>query len=164
LFQTIHNQKGQAIFDLAFGSFIFLLVLIAVISLYQQALIDSNSLNENELLQEKAFLAVERLLNSRGEPENWVLIPFNDVNSVGLLNSEGFVTEEKLLAFINADYNSSKSKLGLQNYEFYFEFSGVDSVQAGLVLEADFDSVVVRRIVPYKGGEAIVDFTTYKTD
>ncbi|MFH1588643.1 MAG: hypothetical protein ABIA76_04885 [Candidatus Diapherotrites archaeon] len=165
MFQIKLNSKGQAIFDLVFASFIFMLVLTMVISLYHTALVESNSLNRDELMQEKAFFAVERLLNSQGVPKNWHELSVNDINSIGLLNAEGIVSEDKLSAFINlGDYASAKEKFGIQNYEFYFyfSFSGDPPVQSGLPLDADLDSVVLRRIVPYKGGEAEVDFTVYQ--
>jgi len=163
LFQIKLNSFGQALFDLVLASFIFLLVLISVISLYQNALIESNSLTGKHLLQQNAFFAVEKLLNSKGFPEKWNEISITDVNYIGLLDSEGFVSEEKLIEFNLLDYDLVKAKLGIQAYEFYFYFNGFDVVEKGIPLnDADFDSVVVRRVVPYKGGEAVVDFTVYK--
>ncbi|MBN2127542.1 MAG: hypothetical protein JW703_04080 [Candidatus Diapherotrites archaeon] len=159
------NSKGQSFsLDLLAALIIFLIVLGFVVSNYSEALVSANNLNEKIVLQRKAFSAMELLTSTKGKPENWNELNFTDINSIGLLNSEKKASEEKLSAFINLDYTESKNLLGLNELDYFFSFTGEDSIESGLQLDANVqvDSVVLRRIVSYKGSEAVVELKVYK--
>ncbi len=160
----INSCKGQSFsLDVLTALIIFALTISFITFLYSNLLNSSNSLvGEKISLERKAFVAMNFLTNSKGNPINWVDLNSIDVNTIGLLNNELSVSEEKLSKFINFDYNESKEKLGLNGLEYFFSFSGADSVESGLPLSVDLDSIVLTRVVSYKGGEAVVKLTVYK--
>ena len=73
------------------------------------------------------------------------------------------INEAKLNAFKNlsADYNSTKVLLNLGLFDYFFSLKGADDVNAGLPATTNATQVQVKRIVTYKGEEAIVEFTLY---
>jgi hypothetical protein len=164
LFQI--NSRGQSFsLDLLIALSIFALVFSFVFFIYINLLDSSGLVDEKISMERKAFNAIELITNSKGFPENWNEMDLNQINSIGLLNNELIVSEEKLIAFnslINSNYEEIKEKIGLQGFEFFFYFNGTDEFEAGLPLNADLDSIVLTRISAYNGGEAIVKLTVYE--
>jgi hypothetical protein len=160
------NSRGQSFsLDLLIALSIFALVFSFIFFIYIGLFNSSGLIDEKISMERKTFNAIELITNSKGFPENWNEINLTEINSIGLLNNELIISEEKLTAFnflINSDYELLKEKIGLQGFEFFFSFNGIDVFEAGIPLNADLDSIVLTRIVAYKGGEAIVKLTVYE--
>lgn len=157
------NNRGQAIMlDLLMGAIIFLLVLMSINTFWAGML---NSIDEDIESNEMnliAFKAVEVLVIGRGSPDQWETLAEASVTEIGLVDRDRVVEEDKLVAFQNISYDGAREKLKLRHYDFFFEFNGVDDVNAGLPPIGDADKVVITRKVSYRGEMADVKFTLYK--
>jgi len=156
------NKKGQAVMlDLLMGAVLFLLVLMALNTLWVEELdsiILEKESNEMKLL---AFNAIEVLVSSKGIPQNWEILPEASVDEIGLVSNDRAVEEDKLVAFQNIGYSAAKEKLNIKQYDFFFEFDGVDDVNAGIPPVGNAEKIVIYRKASYKGGSADVKFTLY---
>ena len=146
-------NKGQAVLiDFAVG---FLLFILALGFINAQFDLKIDSANEKANLKEmrlKADFALDFLVKSQGEPNNWESLTIDELEKPGLATKDRLLSEAKLSSFSNfsSDYESMKSKLELEAYDFFFEFSGVDDVTAGLQAQSNANQIVVERIVRYK--------------
>ena len=84
----------------------------------------------------------------------------------GLAVTDKALSEAKLSSFSNlsSNYEEMKSKLGLEEFEFYFSFAGIDNVTAGLDAGSNANEVVLERIVQYKGGLGVAKLKVYKLE
>lgn len=151
--------------DFMFGLFIFIIILgyLTAVWTLNLSTIENNYVFDD--MQRLAFQTTDLLIKSEGAPGNWEEIAdINDVNVIGLAESDRVINEQKLNRFKNlgAEYEKVKEILQIANYDFYFELQGIDDVNAGLAPMAEAQKVVVRRVVNYKGSDAIVIFTLYK--
>ncbi len=147
--------------DLLVGAIIFLLVLLSINTFWVgelNSLDDNIETNEMKLI---AFNAIEILLTTQGNPDNWIYLPEAMVNEIGLVKMSRVVEEDNLVAFQNMSYDGAREKLKIRHYDFFFEFDGVDDVNAGLPPVGDADKVVIYRKASYKGVSADVKFTLY---
>ena len=159
------NTKGQALMiDLAFAVFIFTLLFAFLYGQWQQNI--SSSLSEQAFveLETRASRAVDSLIASKGIPQDWHLLPLQDVNSLGLAKKKRVLSLEKVSAFAALDYNTSRTLLKLSDLDFYFrlENSKGDLVSKGLVPDYNSESVSLLRIVDYNGVESVVEFAVFR--
>ncbi|MFH1587214.1 MAG: hypothetical protein ABID38_05120 [Candidatus Diapherotrites archaeon] len=156
------SDRGQGIMlDLLIGAIIFMLVLMSINGFWVGELnsIDDNiESNEMNLI---AFNAIEGLVTGQGSPNGWETLPEASVNEIGLIEGNRVIEENKLVAFQNMSYNLAREKLKIRHYDFFFEFEGIDDVNAGLPPMGNADKVVIYRKASYKGVGADVKFTLY---
>jgi hypothetical protein len=74
-------------------------------------------------METSAYLASESLLATPGEPENWEVLSHIDenVSAIGLVNGRNELDNmklDKLIAENATAYETVKSRLGMQKYEF----------------------------------------------
>jgi hypothetical protein len=101
------NKHGQALsFDLMAAGFIFLLIIAAAFSLYNnQKTIQAEQLS----LQEMHLKAINSI--------NTILSDQNCLNG-GIVNEKNKLSQEKIDCFNSQDYNALKQTLSLESYEF----------------------------------------------
>ena len=114
----------------------------------------------------KADTALEYLVKNPGKPSNWENLTINELNRPGLAITDRKLSEAKLSSFSNlsSNYEEMKSKLGLEEFDFYFSFVGVDSVTAGLDAGSNANKIVLERVVQYKGGLGVATLKVYKLE
>jgi hypothetical protein len=161
------NVKGQTVLaDLLVAVMLFLLLL----ALFNNFWVFNSQNYWNQIffddMQEKAIILINELITSKGIPENWEDLPISDVNAIGLAEKDRVISEEKITAFnnFNSYYTQLKEILKTNPYDFFFEFDGSDDFNVGLQPMTQAMQVRVKRIVQYKGGEAIVKLTLYKVE
>ncbi|AJF60468.1 MAG: hypothetical protein J4224_05565 [Candidatus Diapherotrites archaeon] len=158
------NESGQTILvDLTFALLIFLLVFNSINAAYISSVASVKERSRLNEMQLKATQAIESLVSFEGTPSNWEELPLQQVQEIGLADESKTINEAKLNAFKNlsADYNSTKVLLNLGLFDYFFSLKGADDVNAGLPATTNATQVQVKRIVTYKGEEAIVEFTLY---
>lgn len=129
MFKVKLNKRGQVTsLDLVISMFVFLVILIFVISLWS---LFSSRLSENvanEELQLVAFQVSDILMKSRGIPDNWEDDP-NSTIIFGLRDNYRYLDENKITAFTSLDYNLIKQRFNIERFDFLIEFIDGDEVE-----------------------------------
>ena len=63
-----------------------------------------------------------------------------------------------------SDYSEMKVRLGLEKYDFFFEFNGVDDINAGLLPGSNANEINLERIVIYKGEIGVAKLKLYRLE
>jgi len=143
------NCKGQFFSPdliIALGVFIFSMVLFWTASnfIYAQVNIFKDRVESDEI----AHSVMNSLVLSSGQPINWEEFSLSDINSFGLVHSNNFLDENKLVSLVNllnsSDYNLVRGKLGAG--KFNIELSLIDS-QGELIIES----------IELRGGVIVID-------
>ena len=149
--------------DFALAVFIFLIALGTLSVFWLNRLDEKLQSQHFDEMNLKANLAAETLVKSAGDPTNWENLDPELVNLIGVVSQDRSVSEQKLNAFRNLNYDTARQLLNISEYDFYFELEGIDNVTTGLAPVADVDRAAVTRIVEYKGSEATARITLYRT-
>jgi hypothetical protein len=164
------SERGQFFSPdliIAFSVFIFGLILFfsASNSIFSQV----DLLDERKSSDEVAHAVLNSLVLSSGEPSNWDLFEFGDVNAYGLSYSPNMLDKSKvtkLLEDLNgSNYFSIKEKLGFGPYDFYLRL--IDSsgsvvfdgnfLQGGVIVLDPNLKLVYQRIVYYEGEQVVLE-------
>ena len=159
--------KGQAVLlDFILAFFVFILVWVFLMSQFDSKITETEKINDLQIMKLKSTQVLENLVKSKGYPNNWETLTISDLNSVGLAITDRSLSEEKLSAFSNfsIDYYELKAKMSLEEYDFYFVFTGVDSVTAGIDSVDNANEIILHRIVNYKGEVGDVMLKVYKLE
>ncbi|MFC2143497.1 hypothetical protein ACFLQN_03795 [Candidatus Aenigmatarchaeota archaeon] len=117
-------KKGQIVsMDVLFAFMIFLIAIAFLMALWESRidrLVENNDRNHLETL---SLEIADRLIRTGGFPVDWETDP-NNLITIGLASNDRIIDEEKLEAFFNLDYNTTRNLLNTMGYEFYFEFAG----------------------------------------
>ncbi|MDO8538145.1 MAG: hypothetical protein Q7S21_04625 [archaeon] len=166
---TPHMQKGQAtLIDIIFASMIFLLLFGALVSFFSSNYLTTQKQQLQSDLESKAFETADQLIRFEGLPSNWEeLSSIDDINIFGIASRDRVIDENKLARLSSlalTDYNKLKQKLNIGQYDFILDLTRADSilVSVGINPASNATTVVVRRVVYYRGEEANVSFTLYK--
>jgi len=152
---------------IAFGVFIFGLVLFfgASNSVFAQV----ELFDEIKSADEVAHMVLNSLVLSPGEPSNWDVVDFEDVNAYGLSYSPNMLDRHKVAMLLedlnSADYLVVKEKLGFGPYDFHLQLidsSGsvvVDgnSLEGGTVALDPKLKLIYRRLVYYNQEQVILE-------
>ena len=154
--------------EFAAAMMLFILIWFFLGSRFDDRLAADSRVSMAESMRLKSDYVLGSLVEGRGIPEGWPGMPLADINSVGLAVNDRDISEAKLSGFHNlslpASYNALKEKMGIGDYDFYFELEGVVGANAGNEIFGATTKVVTRRVVYYNGGAAIVVFTLYKPE
>gem|GEM_PF-2364208 len=111
------NQKGQMMsFDLMVAGFIFLLIIGAAFTTYQS---QKTTMADQLSIQEMHFSAINSL--------NSMLSDQNCYNG-GLINEKNSLSQEKISCVNSLDYNSLKSALSIDEYEFTIRIADLNRI------------------------------------
>nr|MBA4405477.1 hypothetical protein [Nanoarchaeum sp.] len=165
---TKHNKKAQiAVLDLFIAAMIFgVLVTGIMITLnnYNEKIEKRIDTNTNMI---RAYHISDLLTRYAGKPSAWEKFDegtsLNPVTIIGLAKQDHVIDNDKLNAFLNLEYDYIKSKLSINNYEYYFRLSNIDGsdfdpkIEKGEKLN-DTTYVTLKRYVIYNESEAILEF------
>ena len=161
------TSRGQAvIIDFTMAFFLFIIAWVFLTTQFDNKYDETLTNNDLKIMRLKADTALEYLVKNPGKPSNWENLTINDLERPGLAVTDRALSEAKLSSFSNlsSDYEEMKSKLGLEEFEFYFSFAGVDNINAGLDAGSNANEVVLERIVQYKGGLGVAKLKVYKLE
>ncbi len=159
------TRKGQALLiDFTLAAFLFIIAWGMINSEFDKKLERQQTIGDVQAMKVKADYVLETLVKGRGIPPNWQNGPLNDVNLIGLATKDRELSEAKISAFSNlsSQYSNLKAKLGLEDYDFFFQFEGADDSNAGLAPQGNANEVSAQRIVTYKGGKAVATLKVYR--
>ncbi|VVC00493.1 Uncharacterised protein [uncultured archaeon] len=159
----IAMEKGQGVmFDFAFALLLFVIAWAFISSSFDSRL--SSHENERSFAQMKntADSLLDSLVSSNGVPGNWEENDAGGVKSIGLALRDRELSEAKLAAFSNSDYEALKEKMNIGANEFFFTFSGPVDMNAGLPPQGKASVAVSRRVVSYNGQQGTVALKIYR--
>lgn len=117
-------MKGQLLSsDFILGAVIFLIVIGFVVSFWFYVDFQIKSNEEKKETESRIIRVSDILIKSPGSPENW---NGTNVSSVGFYADRGRLNLSKIINFLDLGYQEAKHKLGLQGYEFYLYFNGLN--------------------------------------
>jgi len=168
------GKKGQGIaIDFLFAVLVFLLVLNACMSIFDNNAISVFEKNLLNGLHSATNQSVDMLVRTTGQPQDWQKKNIDDVQVIGLAKRDRVLDSSKVEKFAewaenysSSDYNRCKSLL-LMGYDYSLKIldsSGATLYQAPAAYPSSWDLAVnlaVKRIVNIDGDEAVVEFTTY---
>jgi hypothetical protein len=100
-----------------------------------------------------ALFTSEALLTTSGEPANWeTLEGVSNVSTYGLVNGRNEISNAKIEKFVaeNSSYESIKSKVGMQFYDFKLTVTSLggknEYYEFGQGPPADAESTVIERL------------------
>ncbi len=115
-----HYKKAQvSIIDLFSALIIFIIMMIALILLWNQYSSRLNTKLQDEELYSAALRAADQLAYSPGLPTAWEENE-SSIKKLGLAKYPGIISRQKLLSLQYLDYNQIKALLNIKKYDFYF--------------------------------------------
>jgi len=167
----MHKKAQIFSTDLIISAAIFMILISFVFftfSRYQTKIDDSIRIQDMNL---KALQITELLVKSSGEPVNWEE-NVSKLNIAGLVSSDRRLLESKITEFIELEYNTTKEKLKIMPYEFYFalkEINGgvakINGEEAEKGIKPNLTSknvLTIKRMVLYGQNEKIIEFTIWE--
>lgn len=118
------KRGGQiSTLDMLIAASVFITIFVASVSLWGNSLLQIQRFEERRVTTQKAFDASELLATQAGDPPNWHTMDAADVNTssvrnVGLAESAGVLSREKVERFTELDYEAVTLLLGLGREDF----------------------------------------------
>lgn len=157
-----HKKSQMAIIDLFIAIFVFSILVVMVIFIWNKYGMILTENNEYGRMQIITFQRADLLVKSKGDPRNWEDFPAG-VDVIGLAESDRNISIEKVDAFINLSYNTTLKSMGLELYDFYFQLKHINGTKLAEHGNNPNNTVVnVQRLVTYKNEKAIVEFAVWK--
>lgn len=155
------NKKSQAITtDLMLAMFIFIVLLAAIMMIWNKYAAAINKQTEYEEAQLMAYRISDLFVKTKGKPSDWEKNASN-VIVIGLADSDRTISAAKVNAFLNMSYNDSKKILKIPYYDFSFRINDMQGNNLtntyGQINETDF-IISLRRHVFYENEKAIMEF------
>lgn len=167
LFFPTKKSRAQATLpDILMATILFLLILVGIMTYAQNTQNAAQQTVSRQSLDAVSSNIAEFIIKNPGIPSNWELL--NDINQVtqfGLAQKDRVLDSQKVVAFINYanfDYTTTKTLLHIPAYEFYVEFSGGATLNAGQSPPSNRPVSVVQRLVTINGIETTFILTVYE--
>lgn len=157
------TKKSQiSIADLFLAASIFVILLGAVVFIYNHYNVKFESRQSFNRMQLSAMQITEILVKSEGVPGNW---EFNSTETelIGLAYNSRNLSMNKVEAFVNMSYDESKQLLGV-NDDFYFKISSIDgNILAEKGNNATGNKAVgIERRIMYNEENAVLSFMLWR--
>ncbi|MBU4501733.1 MAG: hypothetical protein KKA79_04020 [Nanoarchaeota archaeon] len=157
-------RKAQlASVDLFIAITVFLILITATIYTWNLYNIRFNENLEYEKMELVAFQITDLLVKNPGHPTGWEENSLN-VGVIGLAQDDRILSQDKITAFVNFDYNTTKEKFKIMSYDYKFRVKDLsDNVlqESGLDFTGD-TSIVLERYVLLNNEKAIMEFTLWE--
>ncbi|MBL7100753.1 MAG: hypothetical protein ISS23_02240 [Nanoarchaeota archaeon] len=157
-------RKAQiASIDLFIAITIFLILAAATIYTWNLYTVRLNESLEYEKMQLIVFQITDLLVKSQGHQTGWEENPAN-VGVIGLAQDDRILSQDKVTAFTNLDYNLSKERLNIEPYDYKFKIktlSGSVVQESGLAFDGD-TSIIIERYILLEDEKRIMEFSLWK--
>ncbi len=167
LFFFPKNSRGQATLpDVLMATFLFLLILLGILTYAQNTQTAAQGTVDRQSLDSITSNISEFIIKNPGIPTNWELLgDINSVSQFGLAQKDRVLDPTKVVAFINytnLNYSEVKTRLNIPGYDFYVEFSGGATLNAGQFPPFNRPVSVVQRLVTINGVETAFELMVYE--
>lgn len=159
------NKKSQIFtIDLMVAMFIFIVLLTAIMLMWNRYIVIANNQIEYNEAQIMAYQVSDLFVKTKGKPSNW---EENSSNAliIGLASSDRIISTAKVNAFLNISYNNSKKILNIPYYDFSFQINDLLGNNLtnfyGNTAEGDF-IISLKRYIFYENEKAIMEFQLWK--
>lgn len=170
--KEIRNNKSQVFSsEVLVAYFIFSLTVILILFLWNVATTEIRNSERLYALEEKANDLGEKLIKTRGIPENWTK---DDVLAIGLSTEEARILDprkvKEFVELMNESYEEKSHLLGLGKYEFFFNLTDIDGNQikienvscfTGRIPEDEIEKLTVRRTGLLNGSIVRITLTVW---
>ena len=156
------TKKAQAtMMDLLLGAFIFFIIFITLILLFN---FYSNKLNDRisqQELEDKAFMLTELLL-SQGKPAGWNKDNFE---IIGLATYDKHITSSRFSELQKIPYDTAKHSFGLEGYDFYIRITNDEIVEEyGSDIDLAGKNVIsLHRLIFYDNSASQIELRVWKS-
>jgi len=157
-------RKAQiASVDLFIAITVFLVLVAATIYTWN---LYTTRLNENleyEKMQLIAFQITDLLVKNPGSPSGWEETP-NSAGVIGLAQDDRVLSQDKITAFVNLDYDLSKEKFNIELYDYKFRIKDRSNnvlQESGQDFTGDI-AIAVERYVLLNDEKTIMEFMLWK--
>lgn len=165
-FRSRHSRGQATLPDVLMATFLFLLILLGILTYAQNTQLAAQGSVNRQNLDSITSNISEFIIKNPGIPYNWELL--GDINSVtqfGLAQKDRVLDPTKVVAFINyanLNYSDVKTRLNIPGYDFYVEFSGGATLDAGQYPPFNRPVSVVQRLVTINGIETTFKLMVYE--
>ena len=156
-------RKAQiASVDLFIAITVFLILAAATIytwNLYNTRLTENL---EYEKMQLIAFQITDLLVKNPGHPSGWE--ETSNAGVIGLAQDDRVLSQDKVTAFVNLDYNTSRELFNIELYDYKFRMKDLSNnvlQESGQEFTGD-TSIVIERYVLFNNEKTIMEFTIWK--
>lgn len=102
--------------DLALSVLIFISLISIFLFNFNNFTNDAANQRSLSSMQDQSLEVTETLIRTKGFPNDWNI---TTVKSVGLANRQNVLNNSKIEEFLAVDYNLSRSRMGIWNYEYF---------------------------------------------
>lgn len=113
-------------------------------------------------LRNQGYQITDLLVKTTGKPINWE--KSTKIEIIGLALSDRFLSEKKVDAFTDMDYEQSKRLLGIGRFDYYFSIKDLDNnalAESG-IFPISKNIVNIQRAVHYLGNNSILEFKIWE--
>ena len=157
-------RKAQvASIDLFIAITVFLILLASTIYTWNLYNTRFNENLEYEKMQLIAFQITDLLVKNPGYPTGWEESP-NSVSVIGLAQDDRVLSQDKINAFVNLDYNLSKERFNMELYDYKFRVKSLSNnvlYQSGQNFDGD-TAIVIERYALLDDEATIMEFTIWE--
>jgi hypothetical protein len=144
--------------DFAISFTMFFLAVILIIFAWDYTVSQNYSEVIFSEIENTALSVSDVLIRTQGFPTDWTP---ETVETIGLVSKENVINETKIANLINlskyyADYNFTKTMLGIGNHEFYLEIKDLYNQ----TMKANGDDITIG-VEPYQNAEIVIPMERY---
>jgi len=132
--------------DFFFSMAIFLLVLGISMVMFNYVAIQVRNNQEEDFMHIVSLTTADLLLKTEGYPKDW---NESNVKSIGLATND-LLNESKVVRFVNMSYDTAKSGLKINQYDFLITFNDINGTAlnlSGINMSIGIDPVVESQVV-----------------
>ena len=159
------NLKGQATsFEFFLISGVIVLAVVSSFSIYDLTGSRTSGSHERISLEFISVDIMDGFIKTSGIPDNWEQNT-NSTLMFGLVDKTHEMNFEKIDAFSNFDYNTSKQIMGIETLEYFFSVTSVNDtvVRQSGIRPTDPDLVVNPRMLAKLGEDVVfIDFMLWR--
>jgi len=165
MYKNTQKKKGQIFsLDALFSIVLFFIMLIFVFvtwNIYNLRISEQDAHVELQLI---AFQIADILVESPGIPSDWET-SLSNASVIGLQETPGVVSQEKVDAFLLLDYNSIKESFNIERFDFEFQVKNKNGTIQKLGAQQGnktSEVITIRRIVYVENETKEMFFTLWR--
>lgn len=158
------SSKGQFFSpDILIALLVFLMGLFLFINSSTFVFSQVNLFESRNNVDNIAHSTIDSLVKTSGSPVNWNNKELDEINFFGLAKSENIIDKNKILSlifYLDNNYEITKERLGLGEYDFYLRVVGFDreiKLKSINFVSTPKSELVYSRIVYFDGEQVLLE-------